>query len=63
MRIWLSLGFNRIRLGKRGKHPGVDRRPFVCVPPGMLAAPRARQAVIDKMKRVFEKEAAAVGKR
>lgn len=44
----------------RGTHPGRPARPFMR-PAWDAAAPGARQAVIDKMQQIFEKEAAAVG--
>lgn len=57
----VELGVKPHRLGRRGgTHPGIVRRPFMR-PAWDGAAPRARQAVIDKMVQVFKKEAAAVG--
>lgn len=55
----IELGVSPHRLGKRGRHPGFRARPFMR-PSWDAAAPRARAAVIDKMKQIFAKEAAAV---
>lgn len=58
----VELGVSPHRTGKKGgMHPGFAAAPFMR-PAWDAAAPRARQAVIDKMQQVFEKEAAAVGK-
>lgn len=43
-----------------GGHPGTAAKPFMR-PAWDASAPAARQAAIDKMKQVFEKEAARVG--
>lgn len=65
----IELGVKPHRTGKKkigyrrgaGMHPGFRGRPFMR--PGWdAAAPRAVDAVADKMTQVFEKEAAAVGK-
>ena len=57
----IELGVSPHRTGKKGGlHPGFAAAPFMR-PAWDAAAPRARQAVIDKMQQVFEKEAAAVG--
>ena len=63
----IELGVKPHRTGKkkfgyrrgRGMHPGFRAQPFMR-PAWDAAAPRARKATIDKMKQVFEKEAAAV---
>lgn len=47
-----------LRRGK-GRHPGSRAQPFMR-PAWDSAAPRARDAVVDKMKQVFEKEAKAL---
>lgn len=56
----IELGVKPHRLGRRGGvHPGFNARPFMR-PAWDAAAPRAREAVIDKMKDTLAKEAAAV---
>ena len=55
----VELGVAPHRTGKRGMHPGFAARPFMR-PAWDAAAPRARAAVIDKMKQVFDKEAKAL---
>lgn len=58
----VELGVAPHKTGKRGgMHPGFAAAPFMR-PAWDASAPRAREAVINKMKQVFEKEAAAVGK-
>lgn len=58
----VEMGTIAHRLGKRGRHPGAKKQPFMR-PAWAAAAPRARQAVIDKMREIFEKEAEAVSPR
>ena len=56
----VEYGVSAHRTGKQGgRHPGFKARPFMR-PAWDVAAPRAREAVIDKMKQVFEKEAQAL---
>lgn len=56
----IERGVRPHRLGRRGAtHPGVPRRPFMR-PAWDAAAPRARQAVIDKLSEVFAKEAQSI---
>lgn len=43
-----------------GGHPGTAAKPFMR-PAWDASAPAAKQAVIDKMTEIFQKEAAAVG--
>lgn len=52
----VELGVKAHRSGQ-GIHPGVAARPFMR-PAWDASAPRARQAVIDKMTQIFDKEAA-----
>lgn len=52
---------NYAHLPELGTKRGVKAKPYMR-PAWDAAAPAARQATIDKMKQVFEKEAAAVGK-